>query len=286
MIAGGQHIIKRVSRRAEYRFWCLGDIHWGHAGCHEKEVKRTIARIEEDPRAYWWGMGDYWDLVTWGDKRFDPAGISKEHRGAHFQGLAREMIDFGYELFKPIRKKCLGLLEGNHEWKYNVVIRGGDAPMAQDLSNALSTKSHPVPFLGYSAFKDIVFADIIKVRWYIHHGAGSAQTKGGKLNRLLRFVNSRDADIIAMGHVHAILDDIKPVLAADAKCEEITALNKLSLLTGSYLKGFDHDESGSSSYVERAGFDPCAIGSPCVVYCPGLETVAVEKPVGRLGRPV
>jgi len=280
MIAGGQHVIKRVARRSEYRFWFLGDIHAGHAGCALGSLKRTIARIEEDPRAYWFGMGDYWDLVTWGDKRFDPAGIAKELRGAHFEGLAKKMIEFGYELFKPIQKKCLGMLEGNHEWKYNI-MRGGDAPLVKDLCGAMK-----VPFLGYSAFKDVVFANIIKVRLYLHHGAGSAQTKGGKLNRLLRFVNSRDADVVAMGHVHALMDDVKPILAADDKCEKITALNKLSILTGSYLEGFHHDEEGSSSYVERAGFEPCAIGSPCVVYCPGLETVAVEKPVGRLGRPV
>ena len=280
MIAGGQHIIKRVSRRSEYRFWCLGDIHWGNSGCAVNAVKRTIARIEEDPRAFWFGMGDYWDLVTWGDKRFDPTGVSEEHRAAHFQGLAKDMIDFGYEAFKPIRKKCLGLLEGNHEWKYNI-IRGGDATLVKDLCGIMK-----VPFLGYSAFKDIVFDNIIRVRWYLHHGAGSAQTKGGKLNKLLRLANSRDADIIAMGHVHAILDDIKPILAADEKCSDITAVNKLSILTGSYLEGFHHNDDGSSSYVERAAMEPCAIGSPCVVYCPGLETVAVEKPVGRLGRAV
>ncbi len=91
MIAGGQHIIKRVARRSEYRFWFLGDIHAGHSGCALGTLKRTIARIEEDPRARWFGMGDYWDLVTWGDKRFDPSGISKEMRAAHFKGLAKAL---------------------------------------------------------------------------------------------------------------------------------------------------------------------------------------------------
>jgi len=241
-------------------------------------VKRTIARIEEDPKALWFGMGDFWDLVNWADPRFDPSQIAREHRRDHFEGLVKGMLDVAYKALAPIRKKCLGLLHGNHEYKYGLK---NDSALMQDLAEMLD-----VPFLGYSAFKDIVFRDKVKIRFYVHHGAGHAQTKGGKLNKLLRFVSSRDADVIAMGHVHAIVDDLTPILGANDDCSSITQNTKLGIITGSYLAGYHSDEDGSSSYVERAGMDPTTLGSPCIIFVPGTGSVSVEKPSGIIGRPV
>ncbi len=278
MVPGGQHVIQRVGWLSEYRFWLFGDIHWGSAGCLEKMARKTIARIAEDPKAMWFGMGDFWDLVTWADPRWDPSQIAKEYRQTHFEGLVKGMLDLAYKQLKPIKGKCLGLLHGNHEYKYGLK---NDTAMMRDLAEMLD-----VPFLGYSAFKDVVFADKVKIRFYLHHGAGHAQTKGGKLNKLLRFVWSRDADVIAMGHVHSIVDDLTPVLAANADCSDITQKVKLGIITGSYLAGYHADASGASSYVERAGMDPNTLGSPCIIYVPGTKSVSVEKPAGQLGRAV
>ena len=278
MVPGGQHIIKRVGWNSEYRFWLLGDIHLGSRGCLVKMLKKVLVRIKEDPKALWFGMGDFWDLVTWNDPRFDPSNIAKEHREAHFTGLVKGMLDEAYKLFEPIKDKCLGLLHGNHEYKYGL---HNDETMMQDLAEMME-----VPFLGYSAFKDVVFGDKIKLRFYLHHGAGNAQTKGGKLNKLLRFVASRDADVIAMGHVHAILEDLTLSLGANHDCTDIEQKMKLGLITGSYLAGYRADVDGSSSYVERAGMNPTALGSPCMIYVPGTQSVSVEKPAGQLGRPV
>ena len=279
MILGGQYIIENPRWDREYRFWPIGDVHDGAAGCDEDLLQENVERIRKDSRARWWGMGDMWDLISWQDNRFDPEQIKgPDTRAAYFTGLASAMLQRGVERFGPIRKKCLGLLQGNHEWKFGLK---NDHHLMRDLADNLK-----VPFLGYSAFKDTIFRDAsreVRLRWYLHHGAGYAQTKGGKLNRLLRFVFTREADIAVMGHVHASIDDVTPILAANDACTHLVAKNRLGVISGTYLKAYQDDPDGSASYAERAGYEPTPLGSPVIVFTPGSRRVMVEKPMGRVG---
>jgi len=56
------------------------------------------------------------------------------------------VIEWLIEKLKPIRYRCLGILEGNHELtvrqKYHFDIVG-------ELVKALDTKANPINYLGY-----------------------------------------------------------------------------------------------------------------------------------------
>jgi len=278
MVPGGEHVVKNTKWTQQYRLWPIGDIHWGARGCATKLVDSTLKRIKDDPNALWLGMGDLWDLIGPQDKRWDPENVAKEHRDKYFEGLAQEMLDYAYDRFHPIREKCIGLLQGNHEYTYDVRM---DRAMTKDLSKALG-----VPFLGYSCFKDLVFKNgkkSLRIRIMAHHGAGWAQTVGGKINRLQRFVRSMDADIIFMGHVHIAGDLPVVTIGANEDCSHVEASTRLGVISGTFLKTYEGDPKGGSSYGERKGYEPVPIGSPCVVIEPGTGRLLVEKPVGKLG---
>jgi hypothetical protein len=278
LVPGGKYIIKNVVWSKQYRFWPLGDLHWGARGCDEDLLDRTIARIKSDPHSRWIGMGDYWDLITPQDRRFDPAAVSPRHRKAYFEGMSKSMLEYAYEKLAPIRRKCMGILEGNHEFSHNVKM---DSAMSEDLADSLGA-----PFLGYSCFKDIVFQrgdKELSIRVFAHHGAGAAATEGGKINRLQKFIDMTDADIVLMGHVHTPADLPSVVLGANFDCSKIEAHVKLGVISGTYLKTYKADRGGSSSYGERKGYKPVVLGSPCIIIEPGAGRVMVEKPMGRLG---
>ena len=278
MVPGGKHIIKNVVWGRQYRIWPLGDIHWGAAGCDEDLLDKTIKRIKEDPHSRWIGMGDYWDLISTQDKRFDPKAVAKHHRRAYFEGMSKEMLQYAVDKLTPIKRKCIGLLEGNHEFTYNIRM---DKAMTQDLADSLDTQ-----FLGYSCFKDIVFQrgdKELTIRIFAHHGAGAANTTGGKINRLQKNIDMANADIILMGHVHTPADLPSVKLGANAECTKIEAKVQLGVISGTYLKTYKADMAGGSSYGERKGYSPVVLGSPCIIFEPGTGRVMVEKPMGELG---
>lgn len=279
MVPGGEHILTNVAWSRPYRLWPLGDIHWGAKACAEKDVDKTIERIKSDPRSLWLGMGDYWDLIAMRDeRRWDPGSISEKHQTAYFKGLGKQMIAYAVEKFAPIKNKCLGLLQGNHEFAFS---RNHD----QDMIGALA-ENLEVPVLGYSCFKDLVLTGhgkTMRIRIMAHHGAGWARTIGGKINRLKEIVKNNDADIIFMGHVHMSADLPVVCLGTNKNCTSLTALTKLGVISGTYLRTYSESEEGESSYGERAGYEPVPLGSPCVVFEPGSGRIMVEKPMGKIG---
>ena len=280
MVAAGRHVIALPSEadwNTPWRLWCIGDIHWGAKGCDEELVGQTVARIAQDDRARWVGMGDYIDLISMRDqKRFDPEAISEKHQASYFKHYGPEMRNYAIEQFKPIAGQCIGLLLGNHEWKYSMQY---EQAIVQDMCEALDA-----PFLGYCAFRDLLFVDPQntarqeRFRIIAHHGAGYARTKGGKLNRLLGLMHYFDADIYLMGHVHARLDDDTVVVGADDDCLDLTQRSRAGVVSGTYLKTYALAQDGASSYGERAMYEPTPLGSPCIRILPGSRKLAVEKP--------
>jgi len=131
--------------------------------------------------------------------------------------------------------------------------------------------------LQYSALFDVVFCVTKRVkapelrqqppagkgqrqqfRVFAHHGAGYAQTPGGKLNKLIQFMQSFDADLYFIGHVHDQVARREPALTANTDCTRIMERQRLGMVSGSYLKTY---QQGSTSYGEQRGYRPTALGA-------------------------
>jgi len=106
--------------------------------------------------------------------------------------IARLQEEKYCQIYRPIAKKCIGLVSGNHE---DSIKKHSHINVHKNICDALS-----VPNLGSSAFIRLRFErentghrqnfDI-----YVAHGAGWAITKGAKLNRLERVMDNFEADI-------------------------------------------------------------------------------------------
>ena len=286
MTPGGKRYVYVPSDSSVVDLWAIGDIHLGNRGCAENLLARAIDRIKADPCALWIGLGDYADHIATSDKRFDPATVRPDITVADLGNIGKVLTTRVCDIFEPIKGKCLGLLGGNHEWKYGV-----DKDQ-QRLHSWMCTELG-VPDLGYSTLFDIVFrrngalehmvvsarpvphhkektAGLTTTRVFAHHGAGAAQTSGGKLNRLVGFMNGFHADVYIIGHVHDQVEKRVVTLGANAACNEIVEKRKLGVVSGSYLKAY---AAGVTSYAERKGYSPNPLGSTIIRFEPGRNLV-------------
>lgn len=279
MEAAGKRYIYHHSRSDKFRIWNLADIHWLNRACAEGEIRRDIKEIEKDPFSFWIGGGDYCDFIGYRDKRFDPDSVPEWVPVKELGRLGKFGMEQIADLCRPIKDKCLGLVLGNHEKKYEL------ATEQESLHGWLCTELG-VKSLEYSALFDVVFCRTMTAempclqstppenpngrnacafRVFVHHGAGYAQTPGGKLNRLVQFMQSFDADLYFCGHVHDQVARQEPAIGANATCTKLVQRKRLGLVSGSYLKTY---AQGACSYGEQRGYRPTNLGAAIAEVCP------------------
>jgi len=277
MQAAGRRWITYGSEKDEITIWAVGDLHIGSRACAEDKLKRDLKRIAEDPFSFWIGLGDYADFLGYTDKRFDPDSVAEWMTVRDLGKLGAVSYERVRELFKPIASKCLGLLQGNHERKHDLMLE------QQDRMAWLCTELG-VPNLGYSALLDLILHRVVRqkfpklvakapgetgtswrIRFFCHHGAGYAQTPGGKMNRLSRFMDAFEADVYLCGHVHDQIGRRQPIITADRECGTIRSRDRVGIVTGSYLKTY---AEGATTYGEQRGYQPVNLGMASVTLCP------------------
>ena len=101
----------------------IGDVHIGAKNCAESHLRRYIEHIKNTPLSAWVGGGDYCDCITPQDvKRFDFRALPDwlfKGQATNIQDMlsdiALQQRQRFVEMVDPIKDKCLGLVEGNHE---------------------------------------------------------------------------------------------------------------------------------------------------------------------------
>jgi len=289
MEASGKRYIWHRSRSDKFRIWNLSDLHYMAKGCDENGIDRDLKEIADDPYSFWLGGGDMCDFIGHTDKRFDPDAVAEWISVKDLGNLGKVGMEHLAKKFRPIKHKCLGLLIGNHEKKYE--LQTEHEGLHHWLCHELG-----VPSLEYCALFDLVFCRTNKAkegqpelktelppanssttetfRVFAHHGAGYAQTPGGKLNKLIQFMQSFRADLFFVGHVHDRVARREPALGADANCRKLVQFDRLGLVSGSYLKTY---QQGYTSYGEMKGYRPTALGAAVAEITP--ETRHMEAAV-------
>ncbi len=285
MQASGKRYIIHGSRSDVFTLWNLADLHWMSRACAESKVRADVKRIADDPNAFFLGGGDYVDFIGYSDKRFDPDAVAPWVSIKDLGNLGEVGMRQIRDLFAPIKHKCLGLLIGNHEKKYELHTEH------EGLHGWLCTEL-VVPDREYCALFDVVFVrdpkqkrPVLRMaqptggntresfRVFAHHGAGYAQPPGGKLNRLIQFMNSFDATLYFAGHVHDQNARREPVIGADADCKNIVAKVRLGVVSGSYLKTY---AQGTTTYGEQRGYRPTTLGAAGVQIRPETREIWAE----------
>lgn len=254
-----------------FKLYCIGDIHAGTIHCVEDRIKAKVNEIAKERNAYWIGMGDYAEFITPRDKRFDPDQKSIAE-WVETDNIARCQTDWVVNLFKPIQKKCIGLLYGNHEDSMRIFNHDN---VQKNICGDLGVDN-----LGYTCFVRLFFrrensAETHIIPCAFTHGYGWAITKGTKLNTLRRFMDAFDARIYGYAHMHDIITDSKPYITltpqpfGQAKIKEIESIGAV---TGSWFRTYT--KGIFASYGERKVYPPTVLG--CASFTIDAATGAID----------
>lgn len=253
------------SRADKFTLYPIGDIHCGTIHCAEGKIKAAVKSIADDPFAMWIGMGDYADCIVPHDKRWDVDVVAEWVEKSNVAESQRQWL---VKLFKPIADKCVGLLSGNHEESIRLY---NSQDIHLDLCRDLDVKN-----LGYSCFVRFMFergkGNVHQFIGVFQHGSGGAQTEGGKIMRLKKFMDSFDADIYGMGHLH----DIKTNVIAELYLDDgnhIKQRVRVGAITGSWMRSYS--EGMRANYAERKGYTPTVLGCPHYVITPDKRQLKV-----------
>lgn len=247
--------------------WPLGDIHYGTKHCDIDRFKASIASIKDDPNAYWIGMGDYCECITISDPRFAAEEIDPELYPM-LGTLAVSQRDRMIEMLMPIKDRCIGLIEGNHE---RVIKTKHYVDITRDMARELGVK-----YLDTNALIRLVCRRDLHTSTFIiyaEHGHGSGSSASSHVTGLEKMMANFRADIYLRGHVHAKMAHRKPALGLSSKGRlAMTEHTRLGVLTGSYYRGY---QAGTSSYVSRAGYPPVELGTPQIIIYPETKELDV-----------
>lgn len=250
------------SRTNTYRIYPIGDVHLGKINCAESHFKTIVARIKKDPLALWVGGGDMLDCISQHDPRWDSGALPEwmDNRKAQ-RDPVRTQLNRLKAIIRPIKDKCIGLIEGNHEY---AIRKHYDRDIQAELAEWIG-----VPDLTDCAFIRFRFnraSNRRAVVGYIAHGHGGGRTAGAEPNHLTRMISDKEVDFACRGHSHTycVLPPVarlyipKTGTLPQRACREkyIRALN-----WGTYVLSYS---SGPSTYESRAQYPSRPLITACI----------------------
>ncbi len=258
------------SRSTEFTIVPIGDIHIGARACDEERLKRVIERVEKDPNAYWYGMGDYCDFINLRDPRSN-TGTLADWIGIKDMGdLVAAQKNRFLDYVKPIAKKCLGLIEGNHETAiHRFYERDIYSEIVSEVKKMAGMKQEDPLGLGYYGwsllyFKRGVQTTMIKIN--LHHGYVGGKLAGAKALEMQRWLWSHDADVVVFGHSHNTSIQIEQTEGVN-EGGAMVLKKRFGVYGGSFLKTVNED--GASTYSEIKGYLPQPIAGVEIIIRPG-----------------
>jgi hypothetical protein len=292
MEATGSRIIEYGKENAEFSIYDIADIHIDDIGFSEDYLLRDVQRIKKDIYSTWFLGGDYANFILPGDKRFNPEIYPPNFKVRDLANLAAHVSGLVIDALSPIKDKCLGAGYGNHD--YNFLSKNGQMGIHTAICSSLN-----VPNMRYAGWADLYFVhnpetegvriDVsntpppeftARLRCVVHHGFSTAATAGGKLNALKRLVDSLEADLVMMGHVHEQFAKSFTRLTVNENCTQIKSKVTMGMITGTYLRGYVSDVT---SYGEMRGYFPTSLGATRAIYKPSEKRLVVENVADGIG---
>jgi len=240
--------------------------HGGTKHCAEKKIIEKVKQVKEDPYGWWIDLGDKGEFISPSDPRWDTGVICD---WVHQDNIAEDQSQWYMDMVSPILNKCVGLLWGNHE---DAIRIHSHIDVHHNICKRLN-----VADLGNTAFVIFKFQrknslEKHDIQAVFSHGAGWAITKGSKMNRLERFMNSYPrARVAAIGHMHDLITHTLPYL--DVENGRIVDRERVGAVAGCYFKTYS--QGIRASYGEKKDYSPTQLGSPVFSIRPTHNEVTV-----------
>lgn len=191
-------ITEKAAHKQVFRLHHLTDLHVGAPDFDEQAFLERRKLIERDPNARWIMGGDAGDLITHHDRRYAITSLDPRYRNAtDVRHATREHL---VELFDPIKEKCWGWADGNHEHELDK-HHGGHFGVEVCCDLGIEDR-----FVGYRGFVDVTFAVTSTMRLQllvdVQHGWQVGRLKGAVHVQAEREIGITEADIVVRGHNH------------------------------------------------------------------------------------
>jgi len=244
-------------------------MHIGSAYCDEKTLQTDINRIAEDPNALWVGMGDMCEWVQRNDPRFSTEELAPWIT-TKTRDIAKAEREHTVEMLWPIKDKCLGLIEGNHE---RSIARHNERDVYAQLAEDLELGEDSL--LGPAGFLRVVFScnggKAFTLRIFLTHGWWSGRYYSSSVFPLEKLAGDVEADMIVCAHNHQKGAFTVQRFVCD-HANNVYQKEMLCVNTGCYLY--------PSSWVRSKGFRPAQHGAKSVMVRPYYKTLHTETSVG------
>ena len=259
-----------VSRSDEFRLYPLADPHVGAAGCDEGRLRAVVKQIADDPNGYWVDIGDKCEFINLSDKRFDPRSLAPWLKAHHLGDVAKAQAERYLEIVRPIASKCLGMVEGNHEYairaKYERDIQLEIVSQVKEWAGMDAADSLDLGVTGWLMLKFSRASGTRRtttIRINVHHGFVGGRLAGAKALNMQRWLWTHECDLALMGHSHNTETQIEAV-------ERVRGSRVLiDIRKGAFCGAFLGKAMGVDSYVDRKGYFPSPLGNIVVVLRPG-----------------
>ena len=232
----------------------FGDLH-SDSPLFDKDRWEDYCNWAKDKGAYLIGMGDYIDFMSGSERKSIVATSLHSTSLGALENHVSKQIEILAENLEKCKDRIIGLIEGNHHYKFSYGITS-----TQLLCQKLGCK-----YLGNSAFVRLILknensrSNTIDI--FAHHGRGSGRRLGTSINSLQDMLMIADADIYLQGHDHKKQVAIMNRLYLPANnFGELDVRSKKIIFgrTGGFLKGY---VNGQDSYVADALLTPTDLGT-------------------------
>lgn len=214
----------------------LFDVHYGNVGHKHEKFLGYLRWIKETPNVY---------VILGGDLMENAIEIGT--RGMTYDQTASPMsqLDRMVELLAPIAHKCLLSVPGNHEERTR---KATGIDVAQILADRLK-----VPYFDGPVIMSVM-GNTYKWTFYVHHGTGNSQTKGGRMNMASRpKMWTGLINFFVSGHVHDCIAESEVMLVEDTLNCRVVEMKQWTVIAQSFLKWF-------GTYAYRAEYKPSSAG--------------------------
>lgn len=241
----------------------FGDVHRFTKLCDKDKWHKFLSWAEAKENAYFLGMGDYDDFMSFSERRLFQEGNFHETTQDTIKDVITSHCNKFISEIKFMQGKIIGMLEGNHYGKFQ-----SGMTTTQEMCRRLKCA-----YLGCSSFIRLSFEFGNKrsaIDIWCHHGKGASRLVGGSLNTVEQMESTAHADIFLMGHDHKKSVGLKTRLRLNPTGGNIRLSQQKVLLarTGSFMRGYVPDVA---SYVARGMLTPTDLGVVKIELTPKRE---------------
>lgn len=231
-------VTETVPHGGTIRLHHLTDLHAGAPDFDEDAFVERRSLIENDPDARWTMGGDGGDLIRHNDRRYQPTELHSRYRTANDVRYAtREHLR---DLFYPIRDKCWGWADGNHERALDNHYGG---KFGVEVCCDLGIEAR---YVGYRGFVHVA-ANVGKrgaglgILIDLQHGWQTGRSKGGPMVQAERELGMTDADVVLRGHNHAPASHVFATLGVNNGVTQIVPRHRSVINGGCWRRGYRAD---------------------------------------------